>query len=297
MNNEEIEKFLNYLASQKGLSKNTISAYKKDLLKFQEYLNSEKIDFSSMKRYEFRGFLASLNSDKLLATTVNRALAAIKSFVKYKIRFGYADSAGVLEVESMKNAKKLPGFLFNEEIKDFLDFENNGKAQDRFLLRDKSLFELLISSGLRVSEVVALDVTDVFSGGEMKIMGKGSKERFVFYNERSKESIKKYLEVRFLFLKGNKNERALFLNASGSRLTDRGVRYLLYKRLIEISLLKHISPHSLRHTFATILVKNGADIRSVQELLGHSSLATTQIYTHLGLDDLKDIHHKYHPHG
>lgn len=291
--NEEIENYLKYLTVQKGLSDNSIKSYRKDLLKLAEYLKKESLDLNGIKRYQFRGFLAELNREKLTNTTINRVLAAIKGFIKYKIRYKYKDSAGILEIESLKKDNYLPTFLFSEEIEEFLRFECVKKED----YRDKALFALILSTGLRVSEVVSLNVSDLAKNNfEIKVLGKGNKERIVLYGQKCLTCVNKYLNIRNEFLKKNDNP-ALFLNSQGERLSDRGMRLIVEKRTAQIAVNKKISPHSLRHSFATLLVKNGADIRSVQTLLGHASLSTTQIYTHLSLDELKDIHYKYHPHG
>ena len=291
--NEEIENYLKYLIVQKGLSENSVKSYKKDLTKLAEYLTKESLELDKIKRYQFRGFLAELNREKLSNTTINRVLAAIKGFIKYKIRYGYKDSAGILEIESLKKKNYLPTFLFNEEIEELLNFDCEKKED----YRDKALFALILSTGLRVSEAVSLNINDIIENNfEIRVIGKGNKERIVLYGQKCLDYINKYLSVRNEFLKKN-DTPALFLNSQGERLSDRGMRLIVEKRTMQIALNKKISPHSLRHSFATLLVKNGADIRSVQILLGHASLSTTQIYTHLSLDELKDIHYKYHPHG
>ena len=287
----DIEKYLLYLSSQKGLSENTIISYKNDLNKFYNYLTKENLDFENLKRYHFRGFLVELSKEKMNKKSINRILASIKGFVRYKIRYGYKDKANILEVESQKTAKYLPKFLFEEEFDTLINFSCNKKED----FRDRAIFELIFATGLRVSELTSLDLSHISSfNNEIRITGKGDKERIVLYGEKCKEILKEYLNVRDEF---NPKENALFLNLSGKRLSQRGVRHILDKRIKEISFKKKISPHSLRHSFATAMIRNGADIRTVQTLLGHSSLATTQIYTHLGLDELKDIHYKFHPHG
>ncbi|HOJ65147.1 MAG TPA: tyrosine recombinase XerC [Spirochaetota bacterium] len=287
----DIEKYLLYLSSQKGLSENTIISYKNDLNKFYNYLTKENLDFENLKRYHFRGFLVELSKEKMNKKSINRILASIKGFVRYKIRYGYKDKANILEVESQKTAKYLPKFLFEEEFDTLINFSCNKKED----FRDRAIFELIFATGLRVSELTSLDLSHISSfNNEIRITGKGNKERIVLYGEKCKEILKEYLNVRDEF---NPKENALFLNLSGKRLSQRGVRHILDKRIKEISFKKKISPHSLRHSFATAMIRNGADIRTVQTLLGHSSLATTQIYTHLGLDELKDIHYKFHPHG
>lgn len=288
---EEIEKYLLYLSSQRGLSENTIISYKNDLEKFYNYLKKESLFLENLKRENFRGFLAKLRTDKMNRKSINRILAAIKGFIKYKIRYGYKDSASILEVESQKTTKYLPKFLFEEEFDDLINFRCIKKED----YRDKAILELIFATGIRVSELVSLNVDNIFHfDNQIKIKGKGGKERIVLYGEKCDNILKDYLKVRNEF---KPIENALFLNSSGKRLSQRCVRYILDKRIKEISFKKKISPHSLRHSFATSLIRNGADIRVVQKLLGHSSLSTTQIYTHLSLDELKDIHYKFHPHG
>jgi len=289
----EIEKFLDFARVQKGLSGKSIDSYKKDLLKFSKYLMDENLSLEGLKRFQFRGFLAELNSQKLNNKSINRVLASVKGFIKYKIRFGYRDTAGILEVESQKESKKIPEFLFDDEMEQLISFTCESKED----YRDRAIFELLFSTGLRVSELVGLNLDDINNRDELKIHGKGNKDRLVVYGKKCRSCLMDYISVRDKFIIRENNETALFLNKYGDRLTDRGVRYLLTMRIKQMSLVKNISPHSLRHSFATSLIRNGADIRTVQTLLGHSSLSTTQIYTHLSLDNLKDIHYKCHPHG
>jgi len=287
---DELEKYLQYLFSQKGLSENTLISYRNDLLKFSGYLKSENLNLTNLKRFEFRGFLAKLHALKMDKRSINRTLSAIKGFIKYKMRFGYIDTANILEVESQRISQYLPVFLFDEEMEKLISF-NCTKKED---FRDVTIFELIFSTGLRVSELVGLDLSDIGKENVIRITGKGNKERFVLFGNRARICLNEYILKRNEFKPA---ENALFLNNTGTRLTDRGVRFVLEKRLNEMSFDKKISPHSLRHSFATCLIRNGADIRTVQTLLGHESLSTTQIYTHLGLDELKDIHYKFHPHG
>jgi len=288
---EEINNYLDYLTSQKGLSEMTILSYKNDLMKFYNFIESENLNIEELKRYHFRNFLAELNNLKLNNTTINRILASVKGYIKYKIRFNYKDSAGILEVESQKTNKYSPVFLFDKEFNELISF----KLENITDYRDRAIFELIFSTGVRVSELISINIKSINGDNEIKIKGKGNKERIVLFGKKCREVLNDYIKLRNEISPDEEN--ALFLNKDGKRLTDRGIRYIFKKRIIEISLNKNISPHSLRHSFATSLIKNGADIRTVQILLGHSSLSTTQKYTHLGLDELKDIHFKYHPHG
>lgn len=291
----EIKKYLLYLKIQKGLSPNSILAYEKDLVKFFQYLETENICFEQLKRNHLRGFLAELNNQKMKKTTINRVLAGIKGYIRYKIRKGFDDSSNILEIESQKKDNYLPNFLFQDEMKLLLSFDCIKKED----FRDKTIISLLFSSGIRVSELVCIDIEKInLEARQIKVTGKGNKERIVLFSQQCKTILLEYLQQRDSFINKKQEEsQALILNLQGTRLSDRGVRKIIKKRIEQVCLKKNISPHSLRHTFATTLLKNGADIRSVQLLLGHSQLSTTQIYTHLGLDELKDIHYKYHPHG
>lgn len=293
----DIEAYLAYLKTQKGLAENSLTAYRRDLEDFSAYLVLEKIPLEGLRRRHFRGFLAELHRKKLSRTSVNRKIAAIKGFFRYRLRLGRADTAAILEVESPRKDNYLPAFLFENEARDLIHFEDPSKEGSR----DRALFHLLFATGIRISELTALQIDDIdFGLKQIKVLGKGNKERIVLFGPKCRKTLETYLSVRELFGTKKKNEpksSTLFLNARGKNLTDRGVRYILDKRVNQISLQKKISPHSLRHSFATTLLANGADIRTVQILLGHAQLSTTQIYTHLGLDELKDIHYNYHPHG
>ena len=289
--NKDILDFTNYLAAQRGLSKNTINSYTKDLISFFDYLESEHLDLEHLQRYHIRGYLAHLKHNKLTATSINRHISALKTFIKYKKRFGYVDRASILEIESLRTNKYLPNFLFYEEFDKLISFDLHDK-QD---YRDRAIFQLIFATGMRVSEVVSLNLSHLNApNNEIHIIGKGNKERIVIYGQSAKTDLHNYLKYRQDF---HPVDNALFVGTSGKRLSDRSIRYVLDKRIEEVALAKHISPHSLRHSFATLMIQNGANIRTVQTLLGHSKLSTTQIYTHLGIDQLKNACHKYHPHG
>lgn len=291
---EELETYLDYLISQRGLAANSISSYSNDLQRFYKYLEQEGLSLDGLERYQFRAFLAELNAEKLSASTINRIISAVKGLIKYRLRQGLRDSASILEIESLKKGQYLPLFLFENELSQLLAFDCK-KRED---FRDHLLFELIFSTGLRVSEAVSLNISSPdMQARQIKVLGKGDKERIVLFSQECHKSLHYYIDrVREQF-RPAAGEEALFLNFQGKRLTSRGVNYLLDKRVKETALVKKVSAHALRHSFATSLLKNGADIRTVQTLLGHSQLSTTQIYTHLGLDELKDMHYRYHPHG
>lgn len=294
MMTEDLEKYLDYLQSQRGLALNSIISYSNDLKRFYTYLEGEGLSLDRLERYQFRAFLAELNREKLSPSTINRIISAIKGLVKYRLRGGHKDSAAILEIESLKKGSYLPTFLFENELSQLLSFECHKKED----YRDKLIFELIFSSGLRVSETASLDLLDIdCKMRRIKVLGKGGKERITLFSRECLESLQYYLaEIREQF-KPFAGEEALFLSSRGKRLSVRTMRYILTLRIEETALKKKISPHALRHSFATALIRNGADIRTVQALLGHSQLSTTQIYTHLSLDELKDMHYKYHPHG
>lgn len=289
----KICEYLLYLKTQKGLSDNTLTAYKNDIDRFFRYLKSEKLTIETIDRSNFRSFLAELNSEKLNKRSINRIISGIKNYIQFRIRLGYKDTADIMEVELLKEQKYLPEFLFEREADELLSFEGN----DKYDTRDHLILELLYSTGVRVSELVNINIVDVaFKSREIRVTGKGNKQRIVLFGNTCKAALDKYLLIRSEF-NPVPGERALLLNHRGKRISTRGIRNIIDKRIIRTSINKNISPHSLRHSFATALLKNGADIKTVQLLLGHSNLSTTQIYTHMTLDELKKIHATFHPHG
>lgn len=238
-----------------------------------------------------RKFLAHLKEKGYSKSTISRKLACLRSFFKFLTRENIIANNPAVGIATPKREKKLPSFLEIQEIENLLDATAGASLSSK---RDKALLETLYSSGIRVSELVGLNVedTDVL-GGVLRIRGKGKKERMVPIGRKAQEAIREYLEKR-----GNdygKAGGALFFNKNSTRLTDRSVRRILIKYARKASLHKDVSPHTLRHSFATHLLDRGADLRSVQELLGHESLSTTQIYTHVTTKRLKEVYEKVHP--
>ena len=248
---------------------------------------------------ELRFYMASLQRNQgLKKTTLSRKTAALKSFFKFLNRDGLIEHNPADLLSAPKKEKHLPSVITEIDMIAFLDDHLSGESPDK--LRDKAIFELLYSSGLRVSELVDIDVTDIQKQkGMLRIIGKGSKERIVPVGEQAQAALERYLEsARPILLKHAKDEdaqAALFLNQQGGRLTARGVQYILDQYVKKGALKYKVSPHAFRHTFATHLLDNGADLRVIQELLGHESLSTTQVYTEVSRSHLQQIYLKSHP--
>lgn len=294
MNKEELlNPFVTYLQAQKGLSQKSVTAYTKDVSMFLDFLENEHLDLNNLERQNMRAFLAECNHKGLSKTSINRILSGIKNYIRFLCRNGYKDSAGILEIESQRKPEHLPNFLFEKEVNELADFECRTNRD----YRDKLIIELLFATGLRVAELVSINLTDIsYKMHEIRITGKGNKERIVLFNQRCEKALNSYLQVRSSF-NPHPTEKALLLNSRGTRISDRSIRNILNQHIVNTAIHKNISPHALRHSFATYLLQNGADIKTVQTLLGHSNLSTTQIYTHLTLEELKDVHATFHPHG
>ncbi len=280
-----LEKFILYLEIEKNYSKHTILNYRADLEEFLKFIGEgalEKVDYLTVRKY-----LALLKEKNLGSRSVGRKLSALRSFFKFLTREGYLKANPISSVASPKQEKHLPLFLTEEEVKNLIEA---AKTDDERGLRDRAILETLYSTGIRISELTGLDAEDVdFISCVAKVLGKGKKERMVPMGDTAVSAIRAYLKSR------KKTAQALFLNKNGSRLSDRGIRGIVDKYIHRVSTKHGISPHTLRHSFATHLLNRGADLRSVQELLGHANLSTTQIYTHLTTERLKNIYDKAHP--
>ncbi len=298
-----IDKFLRYLEIEKNYSSFTLLNYREDLEDFANFLSPvavstkeekapgvakhlalEKADYLSLRRY-----LAQLKERNLKSRTIARKLSCLRSFFKFLCRDGYIKDNPTLSLTTFKLDKHLPVFLTEEEMVKLL---HAPQGDDERALRDQAILETFYSTGMRISELVGLNVDDIdFISGVAKAKGKGKKERLLPVGEYALKAIRVYLDKR------KKQSAALFLNKNGRRLTARGTRNVVHKYIRLTSLRRGVSVHSLRHSFATHLLNRGADLRSVQELLGHANLSTTQIYTHLTTDKLKSIYDKTHPHA
>lgn len=290
---KNIQRYLDYLQHEKNASPHTVSNYRRDLFQFEQYLKQKKLRLKEVDNTVLRGFLASLYLKQLKKTSISRKLAAIRSFFQFCLQKKIVNVNPAKIVSTPRPEKNVPSFLTEEEINLFLDFPVSNKPLDR---RDDALLELLYATGIRVSELVGINLDDInFEECFIRIRGKGKKERLVPFGQRAEEKLRGYLGIRPQINEGKIDEKALFLNYLGSRITPRSVERIVKKALHRTAIKRNISPHSLRHSFASHLLSRGADLRVIQELLGHESLATTQKYTHLDLRKILETYRKSHP--
>ena len=290
---KSIEEFLAYLRHERNASSHTISSYGRDLGQLEAYFIEKKVDWRSAGNVVLRGFLACLYEKKRKKSTIGRKLAAMRSFYAYCLKRKWIEKNPAKVLARPRQDKNVPSFLSEDEMAEFLDLPSSDKPLD---LRDRAALELLYASGIRVGELVAVDLEDISFGERLvRVKGKGKKERLVPFGKKAEAGLRAYLQARPDILKDRLSQNALFLNYRGERLTSRSVERIVGKYIRRTAVRRKISPHSLRHSFASHLLSRGADLRVIQELLGHASLATTQKYTHLDLKQLLDIYKKSHP--
>ena len=289
---KELGEFLAYLTHERNASPHTISSYRIDLGQLATYLEERKIRLPQVDNVVLRGFLVELYRRKLGKTSAARKLAAIRSFFKFCVRRRILDENPAKVVSTPRIEQHVPGFLSEEEMRKLLEIPSTGDALG---LRDRAILELFYATGIRVSELVGIGLEDLSLPERMvRVKGKGKKERLVPFGKKAEASLRAYMGVRYEFPL-RLGETSLFLNYQGGRLTTRSVQRLTAKYLKQAALRKGLSPHALRHSFATHLLGRGADLRVIQELLGHASLATTQKYTHMDVTQLLEIYRKSHP--
>lgn len=288
-----IQKFLRYLEIEKNASPHTLSNYKRDLRQFTDFFNSgQDSDITKVATTKVRSWLAQFISKGYGKATRSRKVSTLKTFYKFLVREGYAKINPALGISGPKKDKKLPRFLDKNQVVKLLETPDGDSLLS---FRDRAILELLYSSGIRVSELAGLNFDNIdFISESVKVRGKGKKERIVPIGRPAVLAIKKYSDKR---VKEGcpKDVKAVFVNRFWKRLTPRTVERVVAKYMKKGLLPGHISPHSLRHTFATHMLDAGADLRSVQELLGHESISTTQIYTHITPERLKEVYNKAHP--
>lgn len=288
-----IQEFVDYLNYERNYSKKTIESYKNELLNYNLFLQEKKLDFTNLKIDDARNYLKYLDNLKYSNQTIAHSLSTLRSFYKYLYAKGLVNTNYFKLLKNPKKEKKLPNYL---QMDEFLTIIRSVDKATPLGIRNALIVELLYATGLRVSELINIKLKDINKlEMQIKVLGKGNKERIVYYGEYAKECLDTYLKESRDILLNKKNSEYLFINNNGGNLTSRGVEYIIDKIVKESSIKHKISPHVLRHTFATHLLNEGADLRSVQELLGHASLSTTQIYTHVSMERLKKEYLKAHP--
>ncbi len=292
-----IESFIEYLRVERNASDLTIKSYEEDLIALVLYFEEtegREVQLSEVTTLELRRFVAELQQAGYAKSTISRKLACLRSFFRFAVREGWVEANIAKPLRNPRAGRKLPHFLSAEEIARLLESPPSTSASG---VRDRAILETMYSAGLRVSELVGLSIEDIdFSAGLVRVRGKGRKERLSPLGSYAQKAIKNWLSQREPNPKATKEHAsAVFLNRFGNRLTSRSVGRMLEKYLKQCGLDQRTSPHTLRHSFATHLLDRGADIRSVQELLGHKSLITTQIYTHVSTERLREVYESAHP--
>jgi tyrosine recombinase XerC len=290
---KELAEYLVHLRHERNASPHTVASYRIDLEQLAGYLEAREIRLRQVDTGVLRGFLVELYRRNLTKTSAARKLAAIRSFFHFCLKRKWVEDNPAKIIATPRLEPHVPAFLSEDETARFLELPASDNALGR---RDRAILEMIYATGIRVSELVGLDLDDVSLDERMvRVKGKGKKERIVPFGRKAAESLEDYLRGRSEFPVKASSEAALFLNYQGTRITPRSVERLVEKYLRRAALRANISPHSLRHSFATHLLSRGADLRAIQELLGHESLATTQKYTHMDIGQLLEVYRKSHP--
>ncbi len=287
--------FLTWQQSVRGLSENSVTSYSNDLKIFERIAGADTA-IESVTQQDVRNCISVLTKEKKSPASINRFLSTCRALFKYARRLLYVQKDPVMEIKNIKNPVRVPGFMTQSEVETLCDSPQNHELL--WEKRDKALFEMLYSSGCRVSEMAGLKFSDFSAMYKSAVItGKGNKQRRVFFSEEAINALNEYLVERKQKIPQEKNVNNVFINQKGTALTARGIRFIVMKYSLLDGNKKNISPHSFRHTFATALLTNGADVRVVQELLGHSSISTTQRYTHITTAQMIKTYNSAHPHG
>ncbi len=285
-----LRSFLNYLLVDKGLSNNTAKAYEADISSFFQWLDNEDLKYKNLQEDHINQYISFLFQRKMRSSSVNRKISSIKSFYIFLVKRNFVKNSPLNDLVTPKQEKYLPESMSEAEVDKLL---NSPDVTNKIENRDKAMIEMLYATGMRISELVNLKITDVdMKRCVVKVFGKGSKERLVPFGEKALDSLKSYLNDR-----EQSSSKEIFLSNRGKKMSRIAFWQRVKVYLIRENLKNSISPHTLRHAFATHLLNRGADLRSVQLLLGHSDLSTTQIYTHIAKQRLSDVLKKHHPRG
>lgn len=290
-----LDDFYHYVQIERGLSENTLLSYRRDLGQYKRYLEQQEQleDWNEVTRPQIISFLYTLKDVGKSAATIARMISAIRLFHQFLIRDQVVQHDASLHIETPKQDRLLPEVLSMEEIDQLLAIEGTTPLE----IRNKAMLELMYATGLRVTELIQLKTTDLhLSMGFVRCFGKGNKERIIPLGDYASDALERYLtDGRKTLLKKNQEEKALFVNHHGRPLSRQGFWKIIKQIALEKELMKPITPHMLRHSFASHLLENGADLRAVQEMLGHADISTTQIYTHITKTRLKDMYEQFHP--
>lgn len=296
--NELIDEFLIYISSVRDLSENTVMGYKNDLEHLKKFL-TPTLDITSITKENLKLCIGQLSKRHSSNASINRFIAAVRSLFGYAHKFGYLEKNPALEIKTVKLSKKVPRFMTKAEV-DTLCNEPE-KNEILWASRDHALFEMLYSSGCRISEITNLCLSDFLNGYDRAVVtGKGDKQRIVYFSDEAKAALKLYLVDRKKVMEENGTAGTtdrIFISQRGRPLSVRGINYIITRYSGAEGTNHHVNPHAFRHTFATTMIGNGADVRLVQEMLGHSSISTTQRYTHITTEKLIEIYNKAHPHS
>ena len=295
---ELVDEFLIYLSTVRGLSDNTVVGYRNDLEQFMQFLTPE-IDILTITKENILLCVGQLSKQKKSAATINRFIAAVRTMFSYSRKFGYIQKDPSIEIKTVKIPKKVPSFMTAAEVNQLC----NTPLKNELLWqsRDECLFKMMYSSGCRISEITNLKLSDFMDNYHSAIVtGKGNKQRRVFFGEEARNALARYYQDRKKVMAENHIEKPtdqLFINQKGEPISVAGIRYIITRYSGVEGTNHHVNPHAFRHTFATTMLNNGADVRIVQVMLGHSSISTTQRYTHVTTEKLIEIYNKAHPHG
>jgi len=289
-----LDSFLSYLVVEKGLSENTLESYGRDLKQFLLFIKSRGITSAREVKYgDILDFLTRSREEGLNATTIVRSMVSVKQFFKYLLSEKVLSEDPTAHIKTPKMKKAIPGVISLDDVESILGAPDESTPEG---LRDAAMLEILYATGIRVSELIGLKLNDVnFELGFVVVYGKGSKERVVPIGDKAREKLLSYLRDSRPALLKSRESKALFVTRRGAGMTRQGFWKIIKAQALRAGVTKKISPHTLRHSFATHLLERGADLRTIQVMLGHSDISTTQIYTHVESERLKEIHKKYHP--